>query len=166
MSSVLLLFLLLLHQASCATVTLTDLPAYQSQRPCAIDCFYYGFSSKGGPDGIAENIGCNVDPIMNECLCRPDLQAQADAYLSNCVRSKCDQNSLDVNSAVTIYDDYCTSAGYYRVTDAPATSTSGTQASPTTVTVTVMQTVSVSSAERRLRSPLAELVAQVAMMLE
>ncbi|RFU30227.1 hypothetical protein B7463_g6107, partial [Scytalidium lignicola] len=164
MSSTWLLLLVLLHLASCATATLTENPAYQSQRPCARNCFYIGFSLNGGPDRLAQGIGCDVDPISNDCFCRPDLQQKADSYILSCVRSGCG-NTLDINSAVTIYDNYCTSAGFYRVTDAPATTTAGTQDSPTTVTVTVVHTVSVSSAERRLKPPLAELIAQTTSLI-
>lgn len=160
MIHVIFTFLVLLHLAASETVTLTDAPAYESQRPCAKDCFYLG--AYKGPDQLAENIGCDIEDIQNECLCRPDLQAEADAYLKSCVNSGCSKNTLDINSAVSIYDEYCTGAGFQRATNLPATTTSGTDDSPSTVTVTMMATMTVSSAQKRLTSPLQVLVANLA----
>lgn len=125
--SKLFLAFILIHLATAATVTLTESPAYASQRSCAIYCFYTGFSSSGGPDELSSHLDCAVDPIENDCFCRPDLQAQADSYLRSCVGDSCDKNTVDINSAVSIYDSYCTSAGYLRAEEtAPAQTTSGT----------------------------------------
>ncbi|KIX10648.1 uncharacterized protein Z518_01732 [Rhinocladiella mackenziei CBS 650.93] len=150
----LLAFLAIIHVATAATVTLTESPAYASQRSCAIYCWYAGFSVDGGPDQLASELDCPVDPIENDCFCRPDLQASADSYLKSCVSGVCDGNTVDVNSAVSIYDSYCTSAGYLRAEEtAPAQTSSGTQQPPATVTVTALRTVTVSSGQQSLRSP-------------
>jgi len=73
-----------------------------------------GSSVKGGADFLADRIGCAVDPIENECICRSDLQQTADSFLRKCVSDNCDANAIDVSRAVRIYDDYCTSNGYTR----------------------------------------------------
>jgi len=154
-----LLILLLLNKAAPTTVTLENAPAYASQRPCAQQC--YG-AVDDGPDNLAYAIGCNDRDITNECLCRPDLQANADAYLHSCVSSECSEDPLDIASATSIYDAYCLGAGFSPA-GSVATTTTG-EASPTattTVTVTAIQTIFISSGERRLRAPLEQMVARL-----
>jgi hypothetical protein len=139
--------------AEATTATLTESTAYASQRPCAKKCFYWGSSTQGGADFLADRIGCEVDPIENECICRSDLQQTADSFLRKCVSDNCGANAVDVSSAVSIYDDYCTSNGYTRATSTAQTTrttSSGTPIAPATVTVTVVQTV-LASGGRRLR---------------
>ena len=118
--------LLLVYASRAAVVTLTNLPVYDSQRSCSKQCFYMGFSSDGGPDRLADALDCGVDPIENDCFCRADLQDDADAYLQSCVFDYCSKNTVDVSSAVSIYDSYCTSAGYNREVEAtPSVTNSG-----------------------------------------
>lgn len=123
-----------------ATVTLTNSPAYASQRPCAQSCFYIGFSVDGGPDGLADDIGCSVDPIENGCFCRGDLQNEALNTLQSCVSKKCDRKDTDIQAALGIYENYCTSNGYTRDPIATPTVSSGTAPAGATVTVTVTAT--------------------------
>lgn len=115
-----LLIFALAHAVFAATVTLTNLPAYQSQRSCAKQCFYIGFSSGGGPDRLADHLDCAVDPIENDCFCRADLQDDADAFVQSCVYDYCSKNTIDVSSAVSIYDSYCTAAGFNRAVETTA----------------------------------------------
>jgi hypothetical protein len=151
--------LVMLQLVASATVTIEENPAFQSQRPCARGCFMrFGAAVYA----VADAIGCEPNDPQNECVCRPDLQAGADVYIKSCVNNNCGKNTLDVNSAVSIYDSYCTSAGFLRETTVPATTTSGTDNSPSTVTVTMLQTVTVSSAQKRLKSPLEVLVENLA----
>lgn len=103
-----------------ATVTLTDLPAYQSQRGCAIPCFHIGYGGAGGPDQLADQLDCSVSPIENDCFCRADLQDDADALIQSCVYEACSGNTIDVSSAVSIYDSYCTAAGFTRAVETTA----------------------------------------------
>jgi hypothetical protein len=148
------LLLHLLHKATSTTVSIDDVPQYSSQRPCAISCFYLGAFK--GPDALAMAIGCDPETITNECLCRSDLQDNADTALRHCVSSKCGSNSLDIGSATSIYDNYCTSAGFNRA-ETPTT-TSGEDFSPTaTVTVTTIQTIFISSGNRQLQAPFQQL---------
>ncbi|KAH1496030.1 hypothetical protein KXV92_007693 [Aspergillus fumigatus] len=63
---------------------------------------------------LADRIGCEVDPIGNECICRLDLQQTADSFLRRCVSDNCGSHAFDVSSAVSIYAEYCTSNGYTR----------------------------------------------------
>lgn len=158
MTYLLVTLLLLLRLAVSEPATITNAPVYSSQRPCAQDCFVYGYYT--GPDKLASAIGCEYHNPQNECFCRLDLQPNAEAYLRSCVDDGCNLNTLDTNSALSIYDAYCTGAGYIRKT--PTTTTAGTDAICSTVTATVTATVTDSSARRRLRSPFEVLVANLA----
>ncbi|KAI0393016.1 hypothetical protein F5Y17DRAFT_434280 [Xylariaceae sp. FL0594] len=113
--------LILLRPAASDPATITNAAVYSSQRPCAQDCFVYGFYT--GPDKLASAIGCEYRNPQNECFCRGDLQPKADAYLRNCVDRGCNQNTLDTDSALSIYDAYCTGAGYLRTTPATTATT-------------------------------------------
>ncbi|KAH8595385.1 hypothetical protein B0O99DRAFT_155645 [Bisporella sp. PMI_857] len=112
-------------------VTLTNGIEYQSLRPCAQGCF--GGTISMDTWDLANEIGCDPSPATEECICRPDLQAAADSYLTQCVYKKCSQNVLDTNSAVSIYDSYCTAAGFVRDNTA-ATTVSVQSGSPPTST--------------------------------
>ncbi|KAI1187685.1 hypothetical protein F5B17DRAFT_312643 [Nemania serpens] len=127
MIAVIFVLLFLLHLVASESATLTLAPAYASQRPCAQGCFAYNIYK--GPDRLAEGIGCEYKNPQNECVCRPDLQPDADAFLQECVDNSCSQNSLDTNSAISIYDNYCANAGYLRSTPATLTSDSSTSSS-------------------------------------
>jgi len=82
---------------------------------------------------LANEIGCDPSPATEECICRPDLQAAGDSYLTQCVYKRCDQNDLDTNSAVSIYDSYCTAAGFMREnTPAPTISVQSDSPVPST----------------------------------
>lgn len=153
--------LLLLHSAvAFEPATLTQAPQFAMQRPCARDCFTFGYYV--GPDKLASVIGCDFRNPDNACVCRLDLQPDANAYLRSCVDRECRSNTLDTNSATSLYDEYCTGAGFIRQNT--ATTTAGTDDDPSspTVTVTVTATITVSSAQRRVRSPLHGLVANLA----
>ncbi|KAI1108037.1 hypothetical protein F5Y14DRAFT_437661 [Nemania sp. NC0429] len=115
----------LLHLAASESATLTQAPAYASQRPCAQGCF--AFNLYKGPDRLAQGIGCDYKNPQNECICRPDLQSDGDSFLQECVDNACSQNTLDTNSAISIYDNYCANAGFLRST--PTTSESSTTSS-------------------------------------
>lgn len=164
---------LLATSAGATFVSLMEDPRYSSQRPCATGCFYLG--AFPGPDNLAQAVGCRRrEGSENECICRPDLQVQADAYLSSCVNSACDKKTLDIETARAIYSDYCTSNGYTRSTSTPAEET-GTQPPPATVAVlvtvvqtvtqTVTQTAASSSGERLAKNWLGALVAQAVALL-
>jgi hypothetical protein len=111
-------------RAIATSVSLLQVPLYASQRTCAQDCFsFLGYS----PDRIGELINCGT-PYENECICRADLQQQVDAFLSSCVNRGCSGAGIDTNSATSIYDSYCTDAGFLRASATPTTlSTAGKQ---------------------------------------
>ncbi|KAI0802327.1 hypothetical protein GGR55DRAFT_455172 [Xylaria sp. FL0064] len=121
----LLIVFSLLHLAACDSVSLAQATAFASQRPCAQSCFGGGIFGDVGE--LADGIGCAYQNPQNECVCRLDLQSNADEYIASCVSRYCSANTLDITSAVSIYDAYCTSAGYVRDTPATRTSDSSSQ---------------------------------------
>lgn len=90
-----------------ATVTISELPTYESLRPCAQSCFFAGVY-----DRVANVVGCTTDPDPeNSCYCRGDLQSKATKFLEDCVDESCGKD-VDVSAALGIYNAYCTSNGY------------------------------------------------------
>lgn len=153
-------FLLLTHVALSETATIFDLPDYKSQRPCAKECFNGG----AGDDELyylANAVNCDFEDTQNDCICRADLQVSADQYLSRCVYDGCDRATIDVNSALSIYDNYCTDLGYHRSPMSTPATTTGMQGSSPTVTVTAVVVVTVSSANRQMDSLRGVLLAPV-----
>ena len=128
----LLLIPLLSRLSFSKEVTLTNGKEYQSLRPCAQGCF--GGTISMDTCYLANEIGCDPSPATEECICRPDLHAAADSYLTQCVYKRCEQNELDTNSAVSMYDSYCTAAGFMRE-NTPARTVSGTYLLPAVAVV-------------------------------
>jgi hypothetical protein len=90
-----------------ATVSIYSGPEYAAQRPCAQGCFMcptaccmYDYEC------FANNFGCGQLDVLNQCFCRADLQPVAYSILSKCVNSAC-ANTVDVQSALSIYTEYC-----------------------------------------------------------
>jgi hypothetical protein len=105
-----------------ATVTITAAPAYSQQRPCARNCFVWVYVA--GVNTIlplAGNLGCDLNTLENGCFCRSDLESQATSFLSDCVSSTCSgSTAVDIQTAQSIYLDYCSSNGYTLATATPA----------------------------------------------
>ena len=85
--------------------SIRSLDIYQSQRACAQGCFYN--IDVWTTNLIASELSC-TQPCLESCCCRPDLQAVAEAYLSSCVESACSSDTVDIQSAISIYAGYCT----------------------------------------------------------
>jgi hypothetical protein len=90
-----------------ATVSIYSGPGYAAQRPCAQSCFMcptaccmYDYQC------FADNFGCGQQNVLNQCFCRADLQPLAYSILSKCVNNACG-NTVDVQSALSIYTGYC-----------------------------------------------------------
>lgn len=103
-------------------------------------------------DGIAKVISCQTQGIntgaLDSCWCRPDLQPRAETYLSTCVSSSCKSGggavTVDVSSAVSIYDNYCLGKGYtanQSPQSVPATTTDAGTAAGTPLVTTKLVTV-------------------------
>jgi len=114
------LLLLTTEVASDAPATLDSVDGFAGQRDCVYRCF--GWQNIGSPlDNIASKISCPTRPVMNDCLCRPDLQRQANIAISTCVAKSCTSNQLDIQTATSLYDNYCTSNGYLKAAVAAPT---------------------------------------------
>jgi hypothetical protein len=118
----------LLETVSSQSVSITDGTAFLSLRSCAQGCIG---STNSGPLFLASGQLSCQSPYDNSCFCRSDLQQKADSYLRSCINKAC-TNTLDASSAVSMYDTYCTSAGFVE-----AAATTGTQSSFTTSVVTI-----------------------------
>jgi hypothetical protein len=100
-----------------ATQSLYSEDLYKQQRSCAQSCFVDCCQ-----DYVAEDLSC-PNPILNSCYCRGDLQAQAVSYISSCVSSGCNGNTVDIQSATSLYQAYCVTNGYPPITTSTSTST-------------------------------------------
>ncbi|KAI9856364.1 MAG: hypothetical protein M1813_009115 [Trichoglossum hirsutum] len=95
----------------------------QSAAPCG------GATSIPLTNTITQAIGCKYSAYdsnygsPNNCYCRNDLQSAAKSYLTACVKSGCTvgYSSIDISSAGSIYDYYCSSLGF--PVNIPATTT-------------------------------------------
>lgn len=113
------------------TVSITEALNYTLQRICAQACFYntLGFEASLV---MAGSIGCGFNLPMNACFCCTDLEPLAVSYLTSCVSVGC-SNTNDVQTATSIYLNYCTSNGY------------STVAAPTSATAIPSQTIAPST---------------------
>ena len=96
------ILILLLHAylvSAAASMTITASPDFSTQRPCLKYCL------KGSWD-IGWYIGCD-SPLVDSCFCREDLQSSAIYYISSCVTSACESNTVDVSIGVSLYSSYC-----------------------------------------------------------
>jgi hypothetical protein len=130
-------FLPLLRTVSSQTVSIQYVSAYTSQRECALAC--QGINPNDA-DLIAEALSCATGPIENSCFCRSDLQAEAENTISTCVQSMCG-DTQDATSAVSIYDAYCTSAGFLKVAGNTGMPTSSFSTPATVVPMVEIMTI-------------------------
>jgi hypothetical protein len=135
-----LVFISLTLAQDTAFQTLWNLDVYSSQKPCAQQCFIdTGLGC--AVDGIARAIGCEYNPCgskaSNNCYCRTDLQPVAESYITSCVKGKCTvgASSIDIASAGSIYNSYCSSLGF--LVNVPATTTQESAQTTATMYVTV-----------------------------
>jgi hypothetical protein len=123
------------------TVTLFSLPAYTSQRACAQLCFSGCIYCGIGPwtAGLMNAVGCDL-PFLDSCMCRTDLFSSAEGYLSTCVSSACSSDSVDINSALSIYGSYCAEVNSPATNAATTTPAGGSSSITTTITATIFST--------------------------
>jgi hypothetical protein len=140
--------------------TIFSLDIFSSQKPCAQNCFTTGPGFVGGcfADIVGDALGCVNDDACglgssglapNDCYCRTDLQSVAESFLTACVKSACTvgDSSIDISSAGSIYDYYCSSLGF------PVSVSASTTQESSQATTTVYVTVYRSSATSDGMSP-------------
>ncbi|PMD17232.1 hypothetical protein NA56DRAFT_752581 [Hyaloscypha hepaticicola] len=118
--------------------TIYSLDSWSSQKPCAQQCFI-NTSLGCHIDEVAAAIGCEYNDCSanygapNDCYCRADLQSVAQSYLTSCVSAQCTvgDSSIDISSAGSIYNYYCSSNGFPAAAVVATTTLPATQATPT-----------------------------------
>jgi hypothetical protein len=87
------------------TVSIKSAADYLVARACVQGCVWTGDSE------ILYEIGC-PSPYYNQCYCDLDQASSATSFLSSCIPTSCSNNGPDVATAVSVYMNYCSSAGY------------------------------------------------------
>ena len=107
---------------SALAVTTTTLPTvsiandldFIALRTCAAGCIYniYGQGTYlPGFIGCAhQDDGYSVN-FYNTCFCNAGYIPQATSFLGSCISSAC-SDGIDVPAAITVWENYCTTAGY------------------------------------------------------
>jgi hypothetical protein len=150
----LLFYLSLARGQTTLPQTIFSLDIFSSQKPCAQSCFTTGILGGCFGDIVGDALGCVNDNVCglgsrglapNDCYCRTDLQSVAESFLTSCVKNACTvgDSSIDISSAGSIYDDYCSSQGF--PVNMPATTTQESPKATTTVYVTVYRSSATSS---------------------
>jgi hypothetical protein len=85
------------------TVTIWARNDFKVLRPCVRNCLFAN-------GDVAPGAGCG-SPFYNQCWCSSNIAISTTKYISTCVTSLCSDN-VDVSTAVAIYDDYCSGAGF------------------------------------------------------
>lgn len=82
---------------------------YLSQPTCVRDCLWHAGQDT---DDLMPNMGCRA-PWDNGCLCNVTLANTASVFISTCVASRCGASTdgPQVTSALSVHEDYCSSAG-------------------------------------------------------
>lgn len=99
-------------------------PQFLQQKQCVKGCI-----NDSSPKGLIGGIGCSF-PYNNDCMCRADQASPASLVLTSCVSSQCGASAtIDISRAVSVYDAYCSGAGY---TDGHAVQPTPTDSAPET----------------------------------
>lgn len=93
--------------ASGGTVSITQFPAFSTQRYCVQECIYSGRTNGAPP--LPRSLSCKL-PYSDSCMCRTDLASSASSLLADCISSACSDSPPDVTSAQSLYSAYCASS--------------------------------------------------------
>jgi uncharacterized protein (DUF2062 family) len=109
---------------SLLSVSIENDSDYLALRNCAADCVYL----------LPGAIGCGNAggfKYYNSCFCNEGFIPLATSFLGSCISSSCDGGAVDYPAAVTVYEDYCITAGY------PMNNVAQPTAAPSVVSSTV-----------------------------
>jgi len=137
----LLFYLTLIRAQETLPQTIFSLDIFSSQKPCAQACFTTGPIGGCFADVVGDALGCVNDDSCglgsrglapNDCYCRTDLQSVAESFITSCVKNACTvgDSLIDISSAGSIYDYYCSSQGF-PVNGAATTTEESSQATTT-----------------------------------
>ncbi|KAH8807420.1 hypothetical protein F5884DRAFT_880494 [Xylogone sp. PMI_703] len=137
-----------------ATVSISDAPNFAIQPACVQSCVYY--NSFDVADYLVAFLGC-TSTIYDACYCTPGLDQSATKFLTSCVESIC-RGTAQISNAISVYENYCTDAGYPRTVSASQTTsttstTSQTSSQPPTSSQTPKTTTSSSSSSPQSSPP-------------
>ena len=84
---------------------------YNQQPTCVQNCIWYPVIDETAD--VAAALQCDY-PVLNACYCASAAAPAASGYLTSCVSAHCEAGDAGilVTSAVSIYDNYCVTAGY------------------------------------------------------
>ena len=105
------------------TVSLFQDSGYKLLRNCAQACIW-GYSGS-----VADFIGC-PSPWYNSCVCNINQQPFAAKNVGNCITTRC-TGTQDVSTAMEVYTNYCSGAGYELGVATATTVTGGNPLTPT-----------------------------------
>jgi len=103
-----------------ATVSITAAAEYAIEPACVQSCVYY--NSFDVADYLVVQLGC-TSTIYNACYCTQIADQSASTILSSCVNTLC-RGTTEISNAISLYESYCSGAGYPRSASASQTSTS------------------------------------------
>ena len=89
-------------------VSIWSMDGFASARSCMTEAFH-AWGSGGLWNGA---LLCNSGNggYLNECVCRADLLSIGESYISSFVNSACSSNTADIQSGLSMYDNYCATA--------------------------------------------------------
>jgi hypothetical protein len=97
-----------LPTAAPGTVSIWSIDGFASARSCMTEAFR-PWPAGGLWNGALLCVDGNGG-YLNECVCRADLLSIGESYISSFVNSACSSDTIDIQSGLSIYDNYCATA--------------------------------------------------------
>ena len=91
------------------TLSIWSIDGFAAARSCMTEAFH-AWSGGGLWNGA---LLCNKNAngaYLNECVCRADLLSIGESYISSFVKSACSSDTVDIQSGLSMYDNYCATA--------------------------------------------------------
>jgi len=90
-------------------VSIWSIDGFTAARSCMTEAFH-AWAGGGLWNGA---LSCNMNAngaYLNECVCRADLLSIGESYISSFVKSACSPDTIDIQSGLSMYDNYCATA--------------------------------------------------------
>jgi hypothetical protein len=90
------------------TLSIWSMDGFAQARSCMTEAFH----DWGGGGLWNGALLCNDGNggYFNECVCRADLLSIGESYISSFVKSACSSDTVDIQSGLSMYDNYCATA--------------------------------------------------------